>query len=108
MTSLQKLRFTLVGFIIMTYFVIFLNSYHLFEANTYQFQIKNDKTESLRKLAKVMVKFHKALRYFEANSKYVNLDGLFGLRISQGYLLLAKYTFRFYPNLILNFLRNFS
>jgi hypothetical protein len=68
---MKKLRCLCVGLIFLTFFVFHLNTNNIF-----------DKTYS--KIQKLFIRQHFALKFFEENYKAVNLDGLFGLRISQG------------------------
>lgn len=84
MIRLWKLHFSLITFIILTYFVIILKSHNLFSAHNSQQEII-DRNEKVHRISKVLIRFNKALRFYEENSKNVNLDGLFGLRIAQGF-----------------------
>jgi hypothetical protein len=53
--------------------------------------------ESIQSIISVMKRYEKALEFFEKNSLEVNLDGLFGLRVSQG-----KFIFQVIFIIILN------
>ena len=55
--------------------------------------------ESIQNIESVMKRYEKALEFFEKNSLEVNLDGLFGLRVSQG-----KFIFQIILIFILNFI----
>jgi len=46
-----------------------------------------EKPESIKKSESLLKKYDAALIFFEQDSLNVNLDGLFGLRISQGIIL---------------------
>jgi len=48
--------------------------------------------ESIQNIMSVMKRYEKALEFFEKNSLEVNLDGLFGLRVSQGKLIIQVLT----------------
>jgi len=48
--------------------------------------------ESIQNIMTVMKRYEKALEFFEKNSLEVNLDGLFGLRVSQGKLIIQVLT----------------
>jgi hypothetical protein len=48
--------------------------------------------KSIQNIMSVMKRYEKALEFFEKNSLEVNLDGLFGLRVSQGKLIIQVLT----------------
>jgi hypothetical protein len=68
---MKKLRCLCTSLIFLTFFVLHLSSNNIF-----------DKTNKI--IHRLLIRQHLALKFYEENAKTVNLDGLFGLRISQG------------------------
>ena len=83
MKYLWKLRFLMIGLIIMTYYVILLNSYHFISSQNLEKKYEK-KHETIQNIVNLLSRLNQALKFFEKNISNVNLDGLFGLRITQG------------------------
>lgn len=71
------------------FFVFFC--FYLCMHNCEKIFLKNS-DESIQNIMTVMKRYEKALEFFEKNSLEVNLDGLFGLRVSQGKLIIQVLT----------------
>ena len=53
----------------------------------------NHQAEFFQNMMITISKYKKVLQFLEQNSLDVNFDGLFGLRVSQGFLILFKYIY---------------
>ena len=71
--------------IIASFCIIILNSYGISDEENFQIEEinKNFVAES-KKLGDLLIRYHTSLKFFEEKYDKVNLDGLFGVRISEG------------------------
>lgn len=91
----SKLTFILV--LILIAFVLLASSHSTYSLKSLEPQVTIEKiyenAVNIDNMSNALNRLHKILEFFENNSHRINVDGLFGLRIAQGMLIifLKKY-----------------